>query len=569
MKRKPVRIGFRESIRRTFILYTLLPIAALVLLWGGGVLGYSQFAVKRVNQQVNSQIQEGVNRQYVAYTAFLEEMATDPDYLRDVRGENRVALNERLYRFLGANGLSAVFYQFSPGGQLIATNTWEAHDGFLDTHHAFRQIQAWLTENPGDIYHRARHQSRADSRVCIYTMAASIDGGFLVFDLLEESFAPYTASERVNYIVITDEYEYAVAGSDTGILDNIGRFRPGGEDIRRSRFRIGEDDYYLTHSAGPGPFQVFTLTSLYLQSQLLGFGFLLIAVSAVLLLAVMIRLSGRVADKNTAHLQQLMEAVAELEKGNLSPHVPSGENQFDEFEYLAGQYRKLVEQIVALLAHNRELAEITRQSEIRHLQAQFNPHFIFNVLETLKYEIHVDAEKSEQIITLLARLLRYSISAGPLDGLVSLEHDMQYIETYLALQKIRYDQRLEYIVSIPDMIAGCQLPKLIIQPLVENCIVHGYNRKETLLLTITGTLENGVIVLRVTDNGDGIPPQRLEEIQRRLAGREESDSIGLFNSNRRLQLLYGQGYGIGVTSIEGMGTEVVVTIPDQRRNERV
>lgn len=565
--------GFQESLRNTFIRYALIPVLALVLLWGVAVLSYTFVVVRRTTKQTAGQTWALLADEYAAYTEFFNGLKADGDFLAIVDGghpnsRQQVELNQQMYSFMNSRSLPGIFYLFNAEKDLIATNTWENRANFLQENPAMNHVLDWIDAEPDRPYHRTRHTEYTGGRKTGYTLAQGLyqNGkpcGYLVFDLLEEGFSHLVTSEQVNYAVVTDHYENTIAASDASLPDSIGRFRPAVD--RYGRMDIGGNSFFVVRQAGNIPFQVFTLTSLAFQKQLILFGLLFIGLSAALLLLVMVRLSGRVARRSAAHLEELVEAVGQLQQGNLHYNIPAAQDRFDEFEYLTGQYRRLVEEISTLLDTNQKLADMTRTTEIKQLQAQFNPHFIFNVLETLKYEVHEDAEKSEQIISLLAKLLRYSISTGEAGGLVTLGHDMGYIENYLTLQKIRYDERLQFSIHMPRRLHLCKLPKLIIQPLVENCIVHGYNKKENLAITIAGTLEKGDIILRVTDDGDGMDAPRLERVRSHLQNRDDNvDSIGLYNAHRRLQLLYGGKYGVTVFSMEGMGTEVVVTFPDRR-----
>lgn len=565
--RKKRKQGFQESLRGTFLSYALLPTVILLLAWSVAVSSYTFFFVRSTTQQTGAKIWGQIAAEYNAYTSFYDELEADATFMNRLAAPARasdelVGLHQRLYDFMRVRTLPGIFYLFDAEKNLIASNTWENRDDFLEHHSSMVHVLDWTDTEPNRPYNRTRRVSYTGDRECCYTFAMAFcrEGevyGYLVFDLLDAGFVSLAANAEVNYVVITDDFENVVIASDISLVDNIGRFRPDIEDT--GNVSLGESSFYAVRRSGDIAFQVFTLTSLSLQRQLIVFGVAFIILSAILLQFVMYKLAGRVAARNSAHLEALLEAVGQLEQGNLEYTIP--ESQIDEFEYLSDQYRVLVNEISSLLEKNQTLAEVTRETEIKQLQAQFNPHFIFNVLETLKYEIYVDAEKAEQIITLLAKVLRYSISIDSL-GNITLGQDMGYIETYLALQKIRYDERLQFSIHMPESLRCCILPKLIIQPLVENCIVHGYNKKETLTVTVTGTIEHGDIILRVTDDGDGICEERLQRVRRHLNNHDDNaGGVGLYNSNRRLQLLYGEDYGVTIFSIEGVGTEVVVTFP--------
>lgn len=571
---KPVKnAGFRESIRNTFLRYALYPILALVLLWGTAVLLYSFFAVQQSNRRINNQLAEALSRQYSAYHNMIQEAGSLPEIAAALDGtptkQEITRANETLYRFVNDQAIASVFYLFDGKGALVASNTWSLREGYiLETRFGPYVAEGIMAADPEELYQTTAHRQSGEGRTTAYSMVAPVavngaKAGYLLFDLLADGFNAFTLSKEIHYTVITDPFSNTIAANDSSILGTIGKFSPAINALGQTEMD-GAAMYTTLGTTAGCPFQVYTLSSLALQREMLLFGILFIPATSLLLVLLMTRLSRRVADKNAAHLDGLIQAVEAMRQGNFDYDFAASDTHSDEFTYLSEQYHYLFKRIGRLVEANRELAVSQRLTEIRQLQAQFNPHFIFNVLETIKYEVFIDQQQAVEVINLLARLLRYSISSG--GDTVTLGHDLEYIKTYLALQKIRYDDRLTYDTYIPDELYECLLPKLILQPLVENCIAHGYKNKESLHITITGIRLSDAVQIQVTDDGDGIDDERMAAIREQLAStRQETDNVGLFNSHRRLQLMYGSKYGAEIYSISGVGTEVVITFPIQRQ----
>ena len=568
---KPMKkTGFRESIRNTFLKYALYPILALVVLWGAAVLLYSVLAVQQTNRLANRRTADALESQYAAYRDILRQASQDDALLGALAQGAGLAevtrANEVLYAFNNRQAIRSIFALFDAQGRLIASNTWEPRESYTLQTRFSSYVLAPLQEQPGQVYQLTARRQTPGGRDSVYTLLSPLFlqeelRGYLLFDLLESDFARFTASSDVSYTVITDRYDNVIATNDVSILGPVSKFSPGA--VQEGPVQVNDIRLYLTRGLREGcPFQVFTLSSLALQNQIFWFGLLFIPATALLLVLLMILLSRRVADKNAAHLGRLIQAVEAMRQGSPPELLAAPQEQGDEFTYLSEQYRALCLRIDQLVQANQELSDARRRTEIKQLQAQFNPHFIFNVLEAIKYQLYIHQGKATQIIDLLARLLRYSISSG--GNTVTLGHDLEYIKTYLALQKIRYDDRLTYDIRIPEAFWDCRLPKLILQPLVENCIAHGYQHKDCLHITITAERRGEDLQIRVTDNGDGISPQRLAAIQAQLAGSGlETDNIGLFNSHRRLQLMYGKPHGVEIHSTPGVGTQVLLTFPAQ------
>ena len=237
--------------------------------------------------------------------------------------------------------------------------------------------------------------------------------------------------------------------------------------------------------------------------------------------------------------------------------------EYEPSDQLAPFYQiinSLTERMESLTQKNQDLADCRRNIEVRQLQGQFNPHFVFNLLANLQYLIYADQEKARQVVANSSKLLRYSISGGRIN--VTLETDIQHVESYLMLQQSRFGTRLEYQVQIEPELLNYRLPKLLIQPLIENAIVHNVDKVERLVIEITAKQQKEKIILAVKDNGQGIAPMRLVELNRKLEGGElEGDHIGLFNVHRTVQLEYGEGYGVQIDSVYGHGTTVMVSLP--------
>mgnify|MGYP001016907049 CR=1 FL=1 len=214
-----------------------------------------------------------------------------------------------------------------------------------------------------------------------------------------------------------------------------------------------------------------------------------------------------------------------------------------------------------------------RQAQYLALQNQINPHFLYNTLESIRGEALIAGiDEVAEMTKSLALFYRYTISN--LDQEVTLENELENIENYFSIQKFRFAEKLSLHIEIDpeerEKIKTYSLPKLVLQPIVENAIFHGLEPKVgkgNLDLSITVTQTR--IILLVTDNGLGIPPERLEGIRRRLNVQSidyidqdtKQGGIALVNVNNRIRLLYGEEYGVSITSTQNVGTTVEVTLP--------
>lgn len=258
-------------------------------------------------------------------------------------------------------------------------------------------------------------------------------------------------------------------------------------------------------------------------------------------------------------LKQLQDYMKEVEKGNFNIQVPVPSTI--EIGRLARAFNIMVGKIKELMSQVVQDQELKRRSEISALQAQINPHFLYNTLDSIIWM--AESKKSDEVVLMtsaLAKLFRASISNG--EELVTIETELEHITNYLKIQKMRYKNKLDYEIDIGESVRQYKTIKLILQPIVENAIYHGIKMKRGPgLITISSEETETDIVLRVTDNGKGMEPEKIAGL---LTQRRESAGgrgVGVSNVHGRLQLYYGVQYGLHYSSIPDEGTTVSIRFP--------
>ncbi len=265
---------------------------------------------------------------------------------------------------------------------------------------------------------------------------------------------------------------------------------------------------------------------------------------------------------------RLLAAMNKVEKGEFNDYIPV--EQKDELGVIANSFnhmcRRLDEYIERVYA-----AEIQRKSaELNALQMQINPHFLYNTLESIKAKALAENDsETAEMIALLGNLFRWSCRTD--EKIVILEEELEYVKTYLKLQSFRYEQKMEICIQVDEEYLDYAVPKLILQPVVENVIKHAFQWiKRPGMAGITVKKKGGNLEITVYDNGCGIEKNKLEKIRRNLendAGQDDFDNIGIQNVNHRLRLLFGQGYGLKIASIYEQGTAVKAVLPALYKEE--
>ena len=220
----------------------------------------------------------------------------------------------------------------------------------------------------------------------------------------------------------------------------------------------------------------------------------------------------------------------------------------------------MIEKIKELMLQNNKEQELKRKNELKALQAQINPHFLYNTLDSIVWM--AESKKSEEVVLMtsaLAKLFRTSISKG--EEVISINNEIEHIKNYLIIQKIRYKNKLDFEIDVDDEILHNKVLKIILQPLVENSIYHGIKNKDGIgIITIKGRRIQDKILLQVIDNGTGMTPAEIDKVFNKK-GRQSGSGIGVYNVNQRIKLYYGDEYGLGYESEIDKGTIVSVWLP--------
>jgi len=258
-------------------------------------------------------------------------------------------------------------------------------------------------------------------------------------------------------------------------------------------------------------------------------------------------------------IESLRRAMQAVESGNFDIDITVAAR--NEVYQLARDCDIAVKKVKDLIAQNREEQELKRKLELRSLQAQINPHFLYNTLDSIIWMIELgETDRAIDMTSSLARFFRIGISRG--EETVSVRTEMEYVQTYLEIQKQRYKDKLSYEIDFDPDLHGLQILKLLIQPLVENAIYHGIKNIEGPgLIRITGERHGDSMAIRISDNGVGMAPDQLAALRDGLIEPRPSNGVGVRNVQERIHVYFGLEYGVGFESAPGAGTVATIRIP--------
>lgn len=285
-------------------------------------------------------------------------------------------------------------------------------------------------------------------------------------------------------------------------------------------------------------------------------------ISFGLLLLVIYFLSWIITASITRPIQSLCETTKLVGEGDFT--IRASKNTGDEVRELTNSFNSMVEKIGSLVEDVKMEQLNLRATELKLLQAQINPHFLYNTLDTIIWL--AESNQTEQVasmVTSLSDFFRTTLSKGQDDIPVSEEE--KHIRSYLQIQQFRYQDILEYEILIDPEIYNCRILKLTLQPLVENALYHGIkNKRGKGKIVVRGFKEADRIVFTVSDNGIGMEPETLEKLRKVIKGELKlpgNSGFGLANVDERIRLNYGEAYGLEIESQYGTGSIATVTIP--------
>ncbi len=291
----------------------------------------------------------------------------------------------------------------------------------------------------------------------------------------------------------------------------------------------------------------------------------LVIIAITLLLGMAATIGALAFTKNmTEKVAMVSDGMTALKDGELKP-LPRTRRQ-DEIGMLIESYNYLSDELVMLKNAQKLAAESQKHAEMVALQAQINPHFLYNTLEMINYYAMVgDAKQVERIVILLSRFYKRCLNHG--NEYATVRDELELTRFYCEIQQIRNEDRIQFVFDVPEEMMQSLVPHLILQPLVENAIHHGILKKpdRSGTVRVTGKYDGDALCITVQDDGVGMTPERLKQLWEELedvkANEESGSHYALRNINARLVSLYGPGAGLSYESAEGEGTAITIRLP--------
>lgn len=422
-----------------------------------------------------------------------------------------------------------------------------------------------------------------------FTIAQNItEPAYLIIQLDQEELLEELTgnTKKLGEILITDEKGHYIAGTpgiaDADLQRELFGMNQSQEDVWYSGDIEVEGEAYLMYKGvlKINNWQIYILKT---KADLLAsVGRLrnLIVGLTIGIVGICLILVAFLSRQLTSSLQRLAVQMNRMRNGELDaryyyPYTDEVGSLAKSFNYMADQVEKSMkkqEEYIQVLKEERDFVEQAqkqkRKAELRALQAQINPHFLYNTLNTITWMASDQGMDEIRILSnSLGKFFRISLSKGA--EVITVQDEIEHVKSYLAIQEIRYSEVMQYEIDVPQELMNCTILKLVLQPLVENAIYHGIREKEMLCLIRIQAKQktnfNGQewIQFVVEDNGMGIAPEKLEAMNEGLeeGTTDNRDGYGIFNVNERIKLYYGEEYGLSYESKEGEWTRAILTVP--------
>ncbi|MFC5466182.1 sensor histidine kinase [Lederbergia graminis] len=278
------------------------------------------------------------------------------------------------------------------------------------------------------------------------------------------------------------------------------------------------------------------------------FTFAIILVFISLLLAFIF--SGRI----TKPIKKLLFAIRKMGQGSFDTKVEVTNN--DEFGHLIRNFNTMNEQIRLLIQENYEVKLKEKETEIMALNVQLNPHFLYNTLNTMNWIAIENGQKElSKMLISISKMLHYTTNITSETGLV--KEELEWLKSYTHIMSSRFEGVFTVEFDIDPSLVDWKIPRLMLQPFIENAIIHGFELiEEGGFIRITGIVESDTIIFCIEDNGKGMDKRKIKEV---IEG--SSDSVGIYNVDKRIKLLYGENYGVKLDSVQGSWTKVEIILP--------
>ena len=552
----------QDEVRITFTRYALVPVFIITLACVAFALYNWNTSVLQRNhdgREMVADVIEGIVTDYEERTALVAVMGYDMEALRSDR-RAQMDFYTAMYREVNITHDNTAFYLLDMQHSIVLSNRAELPQQ-LQTELGSWGILQRLDRFPGEAHFEFAASEQPYARDLLVGRAILRDGrieGYILF-VVPGAYLQQAITSPYVFFALTDSYDYTPIATADVFSDT--QFQKLWPELRETEGLVAlkkQHFYSSWQSILDGRLRVYAFSPVgnMLMQYIVGAGILLAML--LIMIPIIIFSVRRETQRKMEAIDELVAAITAVRKGNLERAVEI--HTGNEFEIIGDAYNRMVKSLRELMELNEQKARAAVVSEMRQLESQFNPHFLFNTLENIKFMIKLDPNAAVRMVMDLSALLRYSINNEK--QRVLLREDLQYLRHYIEIQQYRFGKRLVYEEEIEASALDCLVPKLLLQPIIENAMKYGADSGGEIHIRTEIRRSDTELYGSISDHGPGIEPAALQRLRSLMAqGENSSVHTGVYNIHRRIQLLYGGAYGLQIERLAAGGTKVSFQLP--------
>lgn len=369
-----------------------------------------------------------------------------------------------------------------------------------------------------------------------------------------------------NFIYLLDDTGDMLAVSDYELYDLLAGDLPNWNEEQWSTIKLNNGRYYVMHyQIERCQWQIFSLISVETYRKQTSFVSLMLLLLAVLITIAIIVVSCFLSKYYVRRLERVNRHMKSLEKGELNNQIHQNryeQGSGDEIDEIYANFNKMAIRLQELMKEHYKLGKSVMSAELRALQAQINPHFLYNTLDLINWgALEHGADEVAQMARDLGMFYRLSLNHGK--AAIRIEEELKHVEAYVSIESMHFPGAIHMNIEVPQQIREYACLNIILQPFVENAIVHGIAQHTDIIecnIWIRAVQEGDDIIVTIEDDGPGMEQEQMDNILKESdAGKE--NGYGVKNTNFRMKLCYGDKYGVHYTSGEMGGTKVILRLP--------
>lgn len=566
---------FRDELWRMFAIYAILPAALFTFICGVLFMAVLLHGRERANREYLSYVTGRVKQAVESCEQGIETLSDLP---QAVSGPGYVLERNQIFQiFYGISeqaGYEPELYLVDQRGRLLLSNKEKLPPYLNKRQDVEWGIYAAMDARPGQTAFRLINgwDSGASTAVFGRWVDAEDGNGRYIILAVPGSGLLKTLARSGEQVAVTDRYGWAYFCSNSLFLTDSNQARPVLKEAG-SYMRLDQKTYFTSESSlENGRFYIYVMSDVQNVLTSLIFAGILVAVALLIMTAWVLFQSKKVTERKTEDLYKLLDGMELARQGKLER---TGAIERDnEFKMIGDAYNETIASLKEQMENNRKMTELLALAQTKHLESQFNPHFLYNTLENIRYMCKLEPATAERMVFSLSNLLRYSLDGSREQ--VTLEEDLGHLNNYLSILEKRFGSRFEYKIDIAPECMQCLIPKLVLQPMIENSVKYGFGNQLNLHVELKAYIHEDKLIMICRDDGVGMSATMVESLRALMTKKEAPGKhSGLYNIHRRIQLLYGHPYGVEIRSLEGHGTTLVVTLPAvikgqvQKETERI